>query len=410
MTYETIDMQSHDRQGIDFALKLGKALQIYGAPSYRLEEAMSGILHRLGLEGEFFSTPTAIFASLGSGDEKRIELIRIDSTDYDLTKLSHLNDLSGKVADGKIPSGEGSRLIDEIVAAPATYGAILTTICFALTSGAASRFFGAGLMEIGLSIAAGLLVGLTALLAPRVGWIGRLFDPLSGLIVSFFAVGAAKVLGGASVPIVTVAGLIVLVPGFTLTVAVNELAQRNLISGASRLSGALIVFLMIGFGVAAGGYVARSLFGSISQTDPVALAGWTVWVAVLFAALTLSVLFRVPPRDLVWVALCCAVTYLGVSEGSRTFGPEFGVFVGAIGAGVFSNLHARIFDRPAAVTRVPSMMLLVPGGLGFIGLSSLLQQNVLEGFETAFKVALIAVSLVTGFIVSNAIVPPGKKL
>ncbi|MDX1584126.1 MAG: threonine/serine exporter family protein, partial [Thermoanaerobaculia bacterium] len=382
---------------IDFALKLGRALQVSGAPSHRLEEAMSGILESIGLEGEFFSTPTAIFASLGSGKEKRIELIRIASTDYDLTKLSRLNDLTVRVASGRMSPAEGSREIDEIEAAPPAYGAILTTICFALTSGAASRFFGAGLIEIGLAIAAGLIVGLTALLASRMALVGRLFDPLAGFLVSFFAVGAATMLDGTSVTIVTVAGLIVLVPGFTLTVAVNELAQRNLISGASRLSGAVIVFLMIGFGVAAGGFTAQSFSGPIAPSSPDPLPAWTVWIAVLFAAVTLSVLFRAPARDFTWVILCCGVTYLGVSEGSRAFGPEFGVFIGAIGAGVFSNLHARILRRPAAVTRVPAMMLLVPGGLGFIGISSLLDQNIVEGIDTAFRVALVAVALVTGF-------------
>ncbi len=401
---------STTQQSIDFALKLGKALQIYGAPSHRLEEAMSGTLRRMGIEGEFFSTPTAIFASLGSGHEKQIELIRIESTDYDLTRLSKLNELSGRVADGRLTPSDGSRIIDEIVASPNAYGPLLTTICFALTSGAASRFFGAGQIEIALAIGAGLIVGIMALLAPRIAVIGRLFDPLSGLLVSFFAVAAAMMVGGASVPIITVAGLIVLVPGFTLTVAVNELAQRNLISGASRLSGAMVVFLMIGFGVAAGGLMAKAAFGPISPTAPVALPYWTAWIAVVFAALTLSVLFRAPLRDFGWVMICCAITYLGVSEGSRSFGPEFGVFVGALGAGVFSNLHARFLDRPAAVTRVPAMMLLVPGGLGFTGISSLLEQNILEGIETAFNVALVAVALVTGFIVSNAVVPPGRKL
>lgn len=401
---------SQSQTAIDFALKLGKALQVYGAPSHRLEEAMQGTLARMGIEGEFFSTPTAIFVSLGSGRDKQIELIRIESSDYDLTRLSKLNELSGRVAEGTISPAEGSRMIDEIAKSPNAYGPILTTICFALTSGAASRFFGAGLVEIVLAIGAGLIVGLMALVAPRVPVVGRLFDPLSGLLVSFFAVAAAMALGGASVPIVTVAGLIVLVPGFTLTVAVNELAQRNLISGSARLSGAMVVFLMIGFGVAAGGLIARSVFGPITAVGPVALPQWTAWVAVLFAALTLSVLFRAPARDFGWVLLCCAITYLGVSEGSRAFGPEFGVFVGALGAGVFSNLHARFLNRPAAVTRVPSMMLLVPGGLGFTGIASLLEQNVLEGIETAFKVALVAVALVTGFIVSNAVVPPGRKL
>ena len=62
--------------------------------------------------------------------------------------------------------------------------------------------------------------------------------------------------------------------------------------------------------------------------------------------------------------------------------------------GVLSNVYARILDRPAAVTRVPAMMLLVPGGLGFLSLSSLMEQDVLKGLQTAFSVAVMAVAMV----------------
>ena len=46
------------------------------------------------------------------------------------------------------------------------------------------------------------------------------------------------------------AGLIVLVPGLPLTTALTELATRHLAAGPARLSGALVLFLSIGFGTA----------------------------------------------------------------------------------------------------------------------------------------------------------------
>ena len=50
----------------------------------------------------------------------------------------------------------------------------------------------------------------------------------------------------------TLGGLVVLLPGLTLTTALSELATRHLASGAARLSGAFITFLSIVFGVAFG--------------------------------------------------------------------------------------------------------------------------------------------------------------
>jgi uncharacterized membrane protein YjjB (DUF3815 family) len=84
--------------------------------------------------------------------------------------------------------------------------------------------------------------------------------------------------------------------------------------------------------------------------------------------------------------------------------------VGAIVAGAVSNFHARHWNRPAGLTRIPALMLLVPGGLGFTGIASLLKEDIIHGMTTAFSVALISVSLVVGLIVSNAIVAPRRAL
>ncbi|HZU53973.1 MAG TPA: threonine/serine exporter family protein, partial [Holophagaceae bacterium] len=60
------DNASQDDQ-IAFILKLGRALQAYGTPAHRFEEAMEAVARRLGLDGQFFGMPTGFFASLGAG-------------------------------------------------------------------------------------------------------------------------------------------------------------------------------------------------------------------------------------------------------------------------------------------------------------------------------------------------------
>jgi uncharacterized membrane protein YjjP (DUF1212 family) len=398
-----------DEAGIDFTLKLGRALQSYGAPAHRLEDAMSEVVGTLGIEGEFFSTPTVIFASLGSGAKRRVHLLRAESGEVDLEKLTRLAEAGNAVIEGRLSSEEGSEAIDRILSAPPPYGRLLTIVSFGVVSAAASRFFEAGPRELLLVLIAGLTVGVMAMLAERVSWLARIFVPAAAFFVSLLATTGSLWIGAVSAPIVTVAGLIVLVPGFTLTVAVNELAQRSLISGTARLHGAVVTFLMLGFGVALGGTIGSRLAGASSVISPVRLPGYTEWVAVIVAGLSLGILFRAPRRDLLWIVLSCIVTFGAVKLTSKPLGPELGVFLGALVAGVVSNAYARILDRPTAVTRVPSMMLLVPGGLGFLSISSLLDQDIVKGLQTAFSVSIMAVALVTGLLISNALVPPGRK-
>lgn len=402
-------MDSSSSERVDFALKLGRALQVYGAPAHRLEDAMRDLLRLTQVEGEFFSTPTAIFATLSHGTERRTELIRVDQSEVDLGKLEELVDLGNAVIAGSVSHRAASLEIDRIIAAPPRYGTVLTVVSFAVTSAVACRFFGGGLREMALASVAGLAVGLLSLAPPRFPTVGRIFDMVAAFIVSFVAIIGAALVGGASIPIVTVAGLIILVPGLSLTTAVTELAQRSLTSGTARLHGALLVFLMLGFGVALGGRAATRIVGVGFDRPPDALPGWTEVIAVLVAIMTLTVLLRVPKREFGWVLVCSSLTYATVKFMSQVSGPEIGVFAAAIMAGIVSNLHGRRFERPTAITRVPALILLVPGGLGFLGISSLLENDAVSGLQTAFRVAVIAIALATGLIIANGVASPGTR-
>ena len=50
---------------IGFILRLARALHTYGYAAQPLEEVMALSSFRLGMSGEFFSTPTSIFAAFG---------------------------------------------------------------------------------------------------------------------------------------------------------------------------------------------------------------------------------------------------------------------------------------------------------------------------------------------------------
>ena len=133
-----------DPAALDFVLRLGRGLHRYGYPAHRLEETLVGVARRLGLEGQFFSMPTALFASFGAAADQRTFQIRVDPGAVELGRLAQLDAIGSDVAAGRMPPGEGNHALDAVIDAPAPYGALLTTAAFALTSGAAARFFGGG--------------------------------------------------------------------------------------------------------------------------------------------------------------------------------------------------------------------------------------------------------------------------
>lgn len=393
-----------------FVLQLGKALHRYGTPAHRLEDVMTVVSARLGLEARFVSTPTAIYASFGAPEALRSTLIRVDPGEVDLHRLSRLDRVAGAVIAGRMTPTEGAEAIEGILAAPPLYGPAVSILCYGLASAAGAQLFGGGLTEVLVSLFIGLVVGALAVAALRSPGIARGFEPLSAFLAAALSVAGVHVLGSFSTEITTLAALVFLLPGLTLTVAMIELATRNLISGTSRFTGAMLVLMQLGFGVALGRHVDKLLPAAPPPLPILPLPAWTTVPTLVVITLALAVLFRARLRDGFWILLAAVLAYGGGRLGASWLGPELGAFVGAFALGVSSNLFARLFDRPSLVIIVPGVMLLVPGSIGFRSLESMMAQDVVAGLTTAFSMVFVLVGLAAGLLLANTVVPPRRVL
>lgn len=307
----------------DFILKLGRGLHAYGYPAHHLEDALTGVALRLGIQGHFFSMPTALFASFEDPDGQRTFQIRVEPGGVDLERLTLLDEAAAEVARGSLSPAEGGARLDAIMSAPPRYGPLVTTLAFAVASGAASRFFDAGPHEVAVAAGIGLLTGMLAVASTHVPGIGRVFEPLAAALAAFVATAAAQQFPPVSFYVATVAGLIVLVPGFPLTVALTELATRHLVSGTARLMGAVGTFLAMGFGVAFGTTLGERLFGVPHPGASPPLPEWTLYAALLAAPLGFTILLKARPREAPWIAfgdarlLRCAARRAPAGSGDR---------------------------------------------------------------------------------------------
>jgi uncharacterized membrane protein YjjP (DUF1212 family) len=390
---------------VAFILKLARALHASGYAAHRLEDALGTTARRLGLQAQFFSTPTSILVAIGSETEQRTYLLRVEPADVDLSRLAQLDRLVRRVIAGELSPGEGTREVEAIVSARPRYGPVPATLAFGLVSATAARFLGGGGIEIAVSGAIGVINGLLSLLAGPAPGLGRVFQPLAACVAALVAAAAAAYVAPLSVFVATLAGLIVLLPGFKLTTAMSELATRHLASGTARMADTAVTFLAIIFGVAAGTKIAGAVWGQPAGVEPTALPEWTEGAALVLAPLGFTVLLRAEPRHLLWIELACWIAFAGARLGSRILGPDLGVFLGALAVGAGSNLYALRRDRPSQVPLTPGVLILVPGSVGFRSLASLLDRQVISGIDMAFTMILVATALAAGMLVANEIVP-----
>jgi len=393
-----------DDDAIAFLLRLGRSLHALGYTSHRIEEMLGDLAVELGVTGQFFTTPTSIFAAFGEQEHQRTYLVRVEPGDLHLERIGRVQSIVRDVLEQRIGPRQGLAALDLLDREPPRWGAIATTVAFGVAGGAAARFLGGGLAEIVVSALMAMLSGALALSGVLPAAARGFFEPLAAFLVSLLVSALATRLA-LSTYLATLGGLIVLLPGLTLSAAIAELNSQHLVSGTARLTGAIVRFLGIAFGVALGARVAQLVFGAAERVAPVPLGEWTEVLALVLAPLSFTVLMRARPQDAVPILGVCVLAFLGGRAGSSALGPELGVFAGAFVAALASHLHARWRGLPVLVTLSPALLLLVPGSVGFRSLTLLMDQEALDGIQAAFRMVIMFAALVAGLQVAGMALP-----
>ncbi len=394
---------------IGFVLALGRALHRYGTPAHRLEDGLRRVCGRLGLEAEVFTTPTAIIMSFGGATELKSRLMRVEGGELDMGKLALVDELADAVAAHHVSPEQGIRRLDAIIAGRPRFSRPLWTLVHGVVSGGLVVFFGGGLWDIAVAGGIGLLLGALAQVIQRSTDQARVFE-LVGAAFASCAAGLVSATSATITPsIVTLAALVVLLPGMSLTVAMTELATRNLIAGTARLMSAVIVLLQLVIGVAVGDRIAHALV-EVQHEVPVPLPEYAIWIALAASSVGAAILVQAQVRAFGWIVAASVLGFFATRFGTEWLGGQLGVLVGAFALGVLANLYARFLDRPAQVVSVPALLLLVPGGMGFQAMSSLLDHETLTGVETLFAMFVVAISIAAGQLVANAVVAPRRSL
>ncbi|MGE3632219.1 MAG: threonine/serine exporter ThrE family protein [Sandaracinaceae bacterium] len=374
-----------------------------------MERSLDRLARALGLEVQAFATPTAILATLSDGDELITQVVRVEPGGTDLERLSALNELVGRVERHELTPGDAKRRLDVILARPPRYGATASMVAYGLVSVSAAALLGGSLVDLPVAAGLGVLVGIGEGLAARFDSLGRLLPALGAALASFLGTAVAAAGVPVQPSVLLLAAVVVLLPGFTLTTAMLELASAHLVSGMARLAAAAITFLQLAFGIALGRALAQ-LLGEVDQASAPSLPEWTLLVAPVVSALGFGVLLKARPSPALPVLASGFLALLGSRVGGQLLGAELGAFVGAFLVAAAAHLYARRSGQPVTLMLVPGILFMVPGSVGFLSLSSLIEQDVQNAVITAFRMCLIAMALAAGLLAASAAIPSRRAL
>jgi uncharacterized membrane protein YjjP (DUF1212 family) len=406
-----MENRSPDREH-EFAIELAKAAYGYGVSLYRLESVLARIGAARGYTVELISTGSVAQFIFWQEEQERQHsyFVRLPAANPDLTKLVRIGELADRVQAGDTSPAEGIDRLAEIGRTPARFGPLANALAFGLIGAAAAVIFASPWIDVMLGGLLGVVVYGIVMLAGRLPRVGKALNFLSALVAAVLATGLAALLPGSNPFVLVICAVAVFIPGFMLTMGLNEILLHYTVAGIKRLVDGMVITVELFAGALIGASIARRIWTVPPVEDPVAISFPVLALFMALLYLGIALFFQVRPRDFGWVILVGLLTYAGMTMGNR-FGFWQGPFLGALVLGICGNVFARWRKLPATIVTLAGVLALVPGVVAYIGLANSATGGGVQALTAAaWQILVTVVALIVGMIVANTIVSPKVTL
>jgi uncharacterized membrane protein YjjP (DUF1212 family) len=396
-----------------FILKVGLAAHKYGSTSTRLEYFLSSLSKRMGYQGVFKSTPAEIMFGLRetSDSPQRVEVMATPPPNIDLDKLARLGELLNEIKEGHLSISDADARIAALDQIPPPWGKFATMLGYVFTGLGLAPLLGAGWTDTLVATVFSILVYGLVLLSARMGAITMSWMPLStALIIGFLATLVKYWVPDLNLVLVILSAVAIILPGYSISLGAGELVAQHVLSGVSNLMSGLITLVKQIAGAIIGIGIASLLVTTVATEFETPVD--QMWLLLLFPLLLvgLGLAFQVSRKDLPWSVLVSGLAFLGVMAGSSLLDSNLGNLLGTIVAVVIANLWARKTGRPSSIVLIPAIVMLVSGTIGFRGLASMAEGELLLGVQQFLQMFIVAITILAGILIGFTIVRPEPNL
>ena len=395
----------------------GRIILENGGETYRAEDTVLRMAQALGLsEADVFAVPSGLFISFtDNGGERRTSVSRVFLKGTHLARVDRINQISRQLSSGELSPDD---LIDELKKAEhigqnmAWWYAPLTAF---LSAAGFAVMFGGGLVDMlvgGFCAALTQLVPLVFRGRDAAGMVGTM---AGGILCALIPLWFQAVTGLGSPESMIASAIMPLVPGLSMTNAVQDIIRGDMVSGVAHCARAIMIAVM----VAGGALVGTHVYGMLHLTAP-ELASvsesaflWQflrIFISSALAGAGFGALLYAPRKAILWGGLLGGVGYtaywLVMRAGS---GETSAMFVGALIASFGAQMSARKLKMIATVFVTIAIIPLVPGLGLYRAMSAFAQgQTALGGSTLAHAMALV-VMIALGIGFGAALRKPVKK-
>jgi uncharacterized membrane protein YjjP (DUF1212 family) len=396
------EQDQRDAAAYQFVAALGAAMASANYPVTMIRDAMAATSRAYGLDVQLLALPNYVQVGSPTGDN-----LYIANPDFDVRydQSFPLAKLVARAPTGSITPDEGMAEIDRIRHQQRRFPVWVTVFGYAVQSAGLALILQPTPWSLVGAATLGLLVGALSVLARRSEAIGYMLPTICAFLVAFivFTFNARWHVGADSLRALA-APLATFLPGAAITLAVIELSTQHVVSGASRLVAGFMQIAQLAFGILIAAQVAGIADSNLVTTEFNRLGPWAPLLGVLVYGLGAMLYFGPPTSFLPWMLLMLLTAYAGQWVGNAVLGSYASGFGGGLTLIIFALAISHRPNTPPTVSLVlPGFWLLVPGSLGFMGVTQLLGAHS-TGVLTATLISMmsIAVGVQTGLLLWRA--------
>jgi uncharacterized membrane protein YjjP (DUF1212 family) len=355
-----------------------------------------------GLDHEFLALPNYVQVGSSSG-----EGIYIANPDFNVRydQSFPLAKLVAQAPSGTVSPEEGMVELERIRNLDKRFPVWITIVGYAVQSVGLALILQPTPWSLYGAATLGLLVGGLSVIGRRIEAIGYMLPTVCAFLVALivftfenrFHVGTDS-LRALAAPLAT------FLPGAAITLAVIELATHHVVAGASRLVAGFMQIAQLAFGILIAAQIAGIADANLVTTELNRLGPWAPIIGVLVYGLGIWLNFAPPTKFLPWMVLMLYTAYAGQWIGNALLGSYASGFGGGLALIVFALAISHRPNTPPTMSLVvPGFWLLVPGSLGFMGITQLLGTHDTSIFTaTLISMMSIAVGVQTGLLLWRA--------
>ncbi|KAJ7654994.1 hypothetical protein DFH06DRAFT_1413223 [Mycena polygramma] len=228
----------------------------FGAPSHRIESQLVAASKILDAQAEFVQLPNIIIVTIRNGGtaSTRTYFIRARGR-IALSRLNAVHHVYRKVLHDKLSAEEGTDQLRDLLTSPPVYK-LWTRCLFAFTCASilCVLSFGGSFLDMWVSgCCAAVLQYLGLNAANKSAMYANVYEISATTMVAFVARGLSNIPANFfCYSAISSAGMVVILPGFTVLISALELMSKNVFCGSVRIVYAIIYTLFLGFGLTIG--------------------------------------------------------------------------------------------------------------------------------------------------------------